>query len=211
MRRAAAVAAALPTAALVKLAVAPDPLLVAWDLDGTLINHKRGRVPDADHVFDERYSLYLRPHAGAVLRVLGAARNEQVLFTAATRPYADSIVNALLPPGVFSRRLYREELSASTHGKDLARLGAPLARVLLVDDQQRNRVGAQHFLLVEPYRIGDAADVTLWGVAALVLLHNVIGPAAFDFAHWLSPRAPAPRLLPAGGGGEKPRGAPQLA
>lgn len=195
MRRAAAVF--LPTAVLVKTFAFPERLTIAWDLDGTLITHKRGDVVGADHVFDKRFSLYLRPGAPSVLRLLSVG-NDQHLFTAATRPYADSIVDALLPPNVFTRRLYREDLVATnSHGKDLARLGAPLSHTLLIDDQTRNRVGAQHFLLVEPFKYGDANDVTLWIVAAMVLAFNCAGPRAFDGLRWLAPNRPSPLLLAA--------------
>ncbi len=185
----------------------PHSLELAWDLDGTLVTSipvakaSEQKLDTAPFYYDDRYACHPRPGAAAVLRLLSVG-NRQHLFTAATRPYADAIVDALLPPGAFSSRLYREALSESgSHGKDLRRLcggdAGALARALLVDDQARNRVGAQHLLWVPPYEpgAGAARDAVLWRVAGVVLLHNFAGPAAFAALHWLD-APPAPRLLP---------------
>ncbi len=197
--------AAVPAAALIKTFLFPHKLTLAWDLDGTLITHSTATTspPDAaDHTWKSVsssgrvYSFWRRPYATAVLTVL-AVGNEQHLFTAASRPYADSIVDALYPK-FFSSRLYRDALASSSCGKDLTRLGTPLDRTLLIDDQTRNRIGDQNFLFVNKFEREEKNDRALVGVAAIVLLHNCIGASAFDFVRWLELEAPA--LLPVKGG-----------
>lgn len=189
-----------PLGAVIKTFVFPHRLELAWDLDGTLIANSalsKGESGErADFIVPGgRYAIYVRPRAAAVLHLLSVG-NAQHLFTAASQSYADAIVDACLPSQLFTQRLYRQSLVGSTHGKDLSRLGTPLERTLLIDDQTRNRVAGQHFLVVPHFIRGDAADTILLQVAAFVLLHNCIGPAAFDALHWLAPAPPAPRLLP---------------
>ena len=194
---------ALPATALVKLLVFPHSLTLAWDIDGTLITHEAADAPHpaCEHSWASSssrgrvYSFWRRPYAQHVLKVLSWA-NEQHIFTAATRPYADSIVDSLYP-GFFAGRLYRDALSSGVCGKDLTRLGTPLSRTLLIDDQARNRVGSQLFLLVPKYerQAGAPDDTVLLAVAAIVLAHNLVGPAAFDAVRWLNAAPSSPRML----------------
>ena len=183
MQHARRAAAALALSACAKLGLAPHRVDVAWDLDGTLITHQRGVHADAQHVYSSprsSYSLYLRPGAGRVLWLLSLFGNRQVLFTAATQGYADSIVNALLP-GHLPQRLYRDALTVqSSHGKDLNRvtalLGGALDSTLLIDDQPRNRCGGQHLCWVRRWDYGQPGGADLYRAAAVVLLSNLIGP-----------------------------------
>lgn len=204
MRRPLIRLAAVPTVALFKTFLFPHKLTLAWDLDGTLITHSTTppSAAAADHTWTSIsspgrvYSFWRRPYATTVLTVL-AVGNEQHLFTAASRPYADSIVDAFFPQA-FKTRLYRDALASSSCGKDLTRLGTPLDRTLLIDDQTRNRIGDQNFLFVNKYEREISSDRALVGVAAIVLLYNCIGASAFDFVRWLDLKAPA--LLPVKGG-----------
>lgn len=184
MRIARRVTGALALGTATKLAFFPHRVDVAWDLDGTLITHQRGRAEDAQHVYPGKrgtFSLYLRPSAPSVLKLLALAGNRQVLFTAATQGYADSILNALLP-GLLPLRLYRDSLTVATsHGKDLSRVAALLpdsclACTVLVDDQPRNRVGDQHFIYVRPWVYGAPEGTELWRAAAVILFANLVGP-----------------------------------
>lgn len=200
-----ATAAAAISAAL-KLGFFPHPVDVAWDLDGTLITHQKGRAADAQHVYEgsrDTYSLYLRPGAASVLRLLSLTGNRQVLFTAATQGYADSIVNALLP-GALPQRLYRDSLTVTaSHGKDLTRvtalLGGELGDTLLIDDQPRNKVGGQNFLFVKRWDYGAPGGADLYRAAAVVLFANVVGPGpAFALLRGaMAPPAPAKPAEPA--------------
>ena len=183
MQHARRAAAALALSACAKLGFAPHRVDVAWDLDGTLITHQRGVHSDAQHVYSSprsSYSLYLRPGAETVLRLLSLLGNRQVLFTAATQGYADSILNALLP-GHLPQRLYRDALTVqSSHGKDLSRvtalLGGALDSTLLIDDQPRNRCGGQHFCWVPRWDYGQPGGAALYRAAAVVVFANLIGP-----------------------------------
>lgn len=196
---------AVPAAALVKTFVFPHKLTLAWDLDGTLITHKTDVLPaaSAEHTWasvstaGRVYSFWRRPYAEAVLKVLAVA-NDQHLFTAASRLYADSIVDALYP-NTFKTRLYREALVSTSCGKDLTRLGTPLDRTLLIDDQVRNRIGDQNFLFVNKYERREGmpeSDRALVTVAVIVLAFNCIGASAFDVIRWLDLKVPSPQLLP---------------
>lgn len=203
MRSARRATAALALSAAAKLGFFPHRVDVAWDLDGTLITHQRGVHADAQHVYASprsgggSYSLYLRPGAAAVLGLLSALGNRQVLFTAATQGYADSIVNALLP-GHLPQRLYRDALTVQqSHGKDLTRVAALLGGsggldgTLLIDDQPRNRCGEQHFCWVQRWDYGKPGGADLYRAAAVVVLANLVGPKP-AFALLKSAMAPPP-------------------
>lgn len=68
--------------------------------------------------------------------VQAAEAFEVVVFTASLQQYADGVIDHIDPQGKVSSRLYREScvLHGGAYVKDLARLGRPLERVVLVDN-----------------------------------------------------------------------------
>ena len=182
-------------------------LTVLLDLDGTLISSftpKRApRLPPsmATHTVGAGSALnpggvfvVERPGLRAFLEAL-AGFAEVVIFTAGLREYAEPIVDAIDPSrGLVAARLYREATARSEHYqcvKDMARLGRPLARTVLVDDtplaflhQPANGVPVLGFR-------GDPDD-RLLAEAVLPLLRTLAGAPdvrpllerRFDMARW---------------------------
>ena len=101
-----------------------------------------------------------------------AARNfEVVVFTASLGKYADAVLDHLDPLGTVSGRLYREScvLHGGSYVKDLARIGRPLERTVLVDN-------AAHSFAFQPANglhsstfIGDRSDTGLLEMMAVLL------------------------------------------
>lgn len=181
----------------------PHRLHLVFDLDATLIDttHERD-APTADLSMSfgdkSHYSVWLRPHAKAVLGALKYT-NHLYMFTAATKGYTDRIVKKLGPYGLFEEILYRESLASfprrehhrvprhTSFAKDLRSLraigdsDAELARAVLIDDKATNQVEDQHIIVVRPFNVtatGGGAwwrDVELLRVAAIITLCNLGG------------------------------------
>ena len=156
--RLAAAAGPAPTGA--AAGAAADWAILALDLDETLVH--------AEEVQGGELRVALRPHVFPFLRSVRQLFDEVVLFTAATREYADAVLRLLDPAhAVFSRRFYREDCTPMPDGslaKDLRivlRGDRPAGTVHLVDNtpaayalQPRAGVPIESFL-------GDPADDAL--------------------------------------------------
>lgn len=139
------------------------PILV-MDLDQTMIYS----VPERDG----RFTVHFRPHLLWFLERASYLFSEVVLFTAATKSYADAIVDhilAMLPPSdsnanLFVKRFYRPSCTVSPRGgvvKDLTLVSLDMSKVILVDDtpstfslQPRNGVRIKRWF-------GEEDDVAL--------------------------------------------------
>ena len=115
--------------------------------------------------------LFLRPHLLPFLA--GAAEFADVLaFTSATEGYAREVVRRLDPGSsllthVFSRD-HCTELDKGVFAKDLASLGRPLARTVLVDDTKSSfLLQPDNGILVSPF-FGDEADEALPSLLAVL-------------------------------------------
>lgn len=127
--------------------MAAKPTLVL-DLDETLVHCSRGSraalalnptEPDLIVEFDDGAGtgrVYYRPYVQFFLEEASKAF-ELVVFTASLKSYADQVIDALDPSGTLvSHRLYRQHCTEfrGAFFKELALLGRPLSRCLLVDN-----------------------------------------------------------------------------
>jgi CTD small phosphatase-like protein 2 len=121
----------------------PREGLVPWranvlvlDLDETLVHAVINNGNGAD------MEVFLRPDVHEFLEGVSRAFREIVVFTAATKPYADQVLDALDPDGrIVSRRFYRDSCTMLRDGaggisvaKDLRLLGVDLASIVLLDN-----------------------------------------------------------------------------
>lgn len=109
----------------------PHEFTLVLDLDETLV-HYAEEAPG-------RGLFHKRPHAAQFLRDM-AEHFEVVVFTAAMQDYADFILDHLDGGGWISHRLYREHTTVHQHvyQKDLSKLGRPLSKTLIVDNNPLN-------------------------------------------------------------------------
>lgn len=140
---------------------ATEKLHIVMDLDSTILqtvkvnafgNLNHGNVRDHDHqIGDEKdgYFVWHRPFAHSSLWFLNKLFVVH-LFTAATKSYGEACLTQF--PGLFENtRLFRESTKKETHGKDLTLITNDLNKIVLVDDQLRNRTGDQGFYHIPPY------------------------------------------------------------
>lgn len=106
------------------------------DLDETLIYyvHAKQKQPTGEEPPEEDYYM-VRPYALKFLKEL-AKYFEIVIFTAATKQYADPIIDDIDPDKVISHRLYRRDtyVEGNVHIKDLEIIGRHLSKTLIVDN-----------------------------------------------------------------------------
>ncbi|KAF8072557.1 PSR2 [Scenedesmus sp. PABB004] len=123
-------------------------LTVLLDLDGTLVSsytpRRAPKLPSMrTHLVGVGSELnpggvfvVERPGLGQFLAQLAQVA-EVVVFTAGLEDYASPIIDAIDPAGTISGRLYRGACTRTPHHqcvKDLALVGRPLSRTVLVDD-----------------------------------------------------------------------------
>ena len=142
-----------------------EKLHVVMDLDNTIlqtvpikgfknINHSNAGkyhnliLSDGNEESDKGYFVWHRPFAHWSLWFLNKLFVVHV-FTAATRDYGESALEAF--PGLFvNKRYYRDSVTQkNSHGKDLTLITSD--KVVLVDDQLRNRTGEQEFYHIPPF------------------------------------------------------------
>lgn len=158
------------------------PTLVL-DLDETLVHCSRegkGRPrcqadqpPDLVIEFEVTPAygnVYFRPFVHLFLEV--AARSfEIVVFTASQQAYADKVINALDPEGVYIKhRLYRQHCTEvrGAFFKELGPLGRPLGQCLLVDNSPISvACNADHGILIQSW-YGDRNDRELVDLLAVL-------------------------------------------
>ena len=101
------------------------------DLDETLIHFDEN--PDGTSQF------LIRPYAQSFLKEVSKCY-ELIIFTAALKDYADFILDRLDTEGCISHRLYRYHCSFSenVYHKDLSKIGRPLDKILIVDNNAEN-------------------------------------------------------------------------
>lgn len=157
-------------------------LHIVMDLDITLLqsypkkslyNVNHSNLRKHDHEIDN-HLIWHRPFAHISLWFLNQLFVVH-LFTAATKSYGEACIQSF--PGMFeNKRLFRDSTNAAkarnamndasassdvAHGKDLSLIHHEMTRVVLVDDQARNRVGDQLFYHIPPYTRFNLFDFEL--------------------------------------------------
>jgi len=106
-------------------------LTLVLDLDETLIHFEESKVGKSRFL--------IRPFTQKFLKKV-AEYYEVVIFTAAVKEYADYVLDKLDTDKCISHRLYRNhtDLKSNVYQKDLSKLGRPLSKILIVDNNPEN-------------------------------------------------------------------------
>lgn len=128
------------------------------DLDETLICFKFKSQNDNSG------TLYLRPGLYRFLREM-KENFEIISFTAATREYAEPILNSIeSKEKFFDFKLYREHavVIGKDFVKDISRIGRDLKKIIIVDNMGMNfRLCKENGILIYPYYFQDKRDTAL--------------------------------------------------
>lgn len=128
------------------------------DLDETLICFKFKSQNDNSG------TLYLRPGLFRFLREM-KENFEIISFTAATREYAEPILNSIEgKEKFFDYKLYREHavVIGKDFVKDISRIGRDLKKIIIVDNMGMNfRLCKENGILIYPYYFQDKRDTAL--------------------------------------------------
>lgn len=132
------------------------------DLDETQIHYKENFEPKSLHIL-------VRPYSRDFLKKMSESY-EIVIFTAATKEYADKILDTLDTGNSISYRLYRHHTSQvdGINVKDLSKLGRNLNSVIIIDDISDNfYLQPENGIAVTPWT-GKETDQALIQLAPLL-------------------------------------------
>jgi Dullard-like phosphatase family protein len=135
------------------------PYTLVLDLDETLIHFK------ANPNNEESGTIQIRPY---LYQFLDNVKKyyELVVFTAATKEYADPIINALEQnkKKYFDYRLYRDHtiIIDNDFVKDISRLGRDLSKIIIVDNMEQNyKLQKNNGITIRPFWGKDNDDSAL--------------------------------------------------
>ena len=128
------------------------------DLDETLVHFREDQTNPSKSV------LHLRPGLFKFLEKVSAFY-ELVVFTAATKEYADPILEAIEQNKIiFEYKLYREHtvIIGEDFVKDISRLGRDLSKVIIIDNMpQCFRLQKENGIFIRPFYGRDVNDYAL--------------------------------------------------
>ncbi len=113
--------------------------------------------------------MLVRPGAEDFLKEM-SQHYELVVFTAALKEYADWVLNEIDPSGQVKYRLYRQHAirNGTSFIKDLARIGRPLERLIIIDNTAENfQLQPENGILIRTW-IDDSADTALQELSPLL-------------------------------------------
>lgn len=133
-------------------------ITLVLDLDETLVYAREG-------------PLYARPGLDEFFKACGE-RCEVIVWTAGLRAYAQAIIRNIDKYNVVQHCVYRHNkwfTGQAGYRKDLAALGRPLDKVLIIENTPDCIRGYQHNgILVEDYEGGERADNTIPALTDLI-------------------------------------------
>ena len=98
---------------------------------------------------------------------------ELVVFTAATKDYADPIIDAIEQKGIkFDHRLYRIHtiIRGNDFVKDLSKLGRDLGRIIIVDNMEQNyKLQPYNGITIRPFWGKDTNDMALYDLLNILI------------------------------------------
>lgn len=155
-----------------------EKLDVVFDIDETLIKslkndvYKELNLQSINYKFsilNNGYYIWIRPYH-KVLLLMNMVTNLHI-FTAATQPYSDEILNNVYGKEFFEKRLYRKEWEDCNKCKDLTMINPNLNNVILVDDKLYNNCSKEQlFYHIPPYGITNKSDRELLKFFGYILI-----------------------------------------
>ncbi len=149
--------------------------VLVLDLDETLVHSVGEDMMRHDSTSDPHGSevaVLLRPGVQLFLRRMASVYDELVIFTAATREYADAVIEQTLDASgtLLGRRFYRESCDPfQDMAKDLRKLGVPLDSVVILDNSPAAYAMQPLNGVPIPSFTGDPSDRALNEVTPLLL------------------------------------------
>ena len=143
------------------------PYTLVLDLDETLIHFKTN--PNNE----ESGTIQIRPYLYQFLDNI-KKYYELVVFTAATKEYADPIINALEQnkKKYFDYRLYRDHtiIIDNDFVKDISKLGRDLSKIIIVDNMEQNyKLQKNNGITIRPFWGKDNDDSALIDLSVILL------------------------------------------
>ena len=142
------------------------PYTLVLDLDETLIHFK------ANPNNEESGTIKIRPYLYQFLDNI-KKYYELVVFTAATKEYADPIINALeTNKKYFDYRLYRIHtiIIDNDFVKDISKLGRELDKIIIVDNMEQNyKLQKNNGITIRPFWGKDNEDTALFDLLDILL------------------------------------------
>ena len=136
------------------------------DLDETLIHFKVNPKNNSSGI------LQFRPF---ISEFLSNIKNyyELIVFTAATKEYADPIIDAIEQKGTkFDHRLYRihTNIKGNDFVKDISKLGRDLSRIIIVDNMEQNyKLQPNNGITIRPFWGKDTNDMALFDLFNILI------------------------------------------
>ena len=136
------------------------------DLDETLIHFKVNPKNNNSGI------LQFRPY---ISEFLSNIKNyyELIVFTAATKEYADPIIDAIEQKGTkFDHRLYRihTNIRGNDFVKDISKLGRDLSRIIIVDNMEQNyKLQPYNGITIRPFWGKDTNDMALFDLLSILI------------------------------------------
>ena len=136
------------------------------DLDETLIHFKVNPNNNNSGI------LQFRPF---ISEFLSNIKNyyELIVFTAATKEYADPIIDAIEQKGTkFDHRLYRihTNIKGNDFVKDISKLGRDLSRIIIVDNMEQNyKLQPNNGITIRPFWGKDTNDMALFDLFNILI------------------------------------------
>ena len=136
------------------------------DLDETLIHFKVNPNNNNSGI------LQFRPYISEFLSNIKDFY-ELIVFTAATKEYADPIIDAIEQKGIkFDHRLYRIHtiIRRNDFVKDLSKLGRDLGRIIIVDNMEQNyKLQPYNGITIRPFWGKDTNDMALFDLLNILI------------------------------------------
>ena len=136
------------------------------DLDETLIHFKVNPNNNNSGI------LQFRPYISEFLSNIKDFY-ELIVFTAATKEYADPIIDAIEQKGIkFDLRLYRIHtiIRGNDFVKDLSKLGRDLGRIIIVDNMEQNyKLQPYNGITIRPFWGKDTNDMALFDLLNILI------------------------------------------
>jgi CTD small phosphatase-like protein 2 len=134
------------------------PYTLVLDLDETLIHFK----PNPNN--DSNGKIMIRPHLYEFLKNI-KKYYEIIVFTAATKEYADPIIDAIeKEEKYFDYRLYRNHTNVLENDfvKDISLIGRDLDKIVIVDNMKQNyKLQPNNGITIRPFWGKDVNDTAL--------------------------------------------------
>lgn len=162
-----------------------------FDIDSTIIHsakyrnikHKNiSKLPHQEYIMeddqnrDKSYYVWKRPLSNIILNILSQFNNIHI-YTAATKPYADSIIDNMFNNIEFKSRQYRDSINPQT-GKDIEILQPEIdnSKKILFDDTLSNYKNTKtNFYHIKMFIFTNIYDFEMLPLLGFVILANIIG------------------------------------